>query len=367
MDQKFDMELPEISMPDPEDMVKSEPEVEADKKPTAIRFAFVGLGQAGGKMANEFYRLGYGKVIAINTAQNDFAGLQIPTKKQLLLGDGAGAGKDPAKGQEAVRKHTQDILSLMSRAFGDEVDRIIVCASAGGGTGAGGVMTMAEIAQQYMTSIQREKRVGVLLALPKDSEKGLLQKHAADLMENLFSRKDLAPLILVDNEQISKQWPSASVAQVFDLANKNVCGLFDIFNTLASRASQYSAFDKADLSAVLNSGAICFGATQMKQIESAQAISDAIRNNLTKGILVEGVDLTTCTAGAGVFVGSQELLHSLPSSHTDHAFKTLAGVMGAPDKVFQGIYDTTKDSLFLYTICGGFSLPQKRIEKMRKG
>lgn len=373
-EQNFDLDLPDISVPDPEVMVKAEPEVEEDQKKTAIKFGFIGLGQAGGKIANEFYRLGYRRVVAVNTARNDFSGLDIPTKKHLLLGDGSGAGKNPIKGHEAVDRQSEDILSLLNRAFGDQVDRIIILASGGGGTGCGGMERMIEVAQHYMASIGKptHRTVGALCVLPKDAEKGSAQINSANLMEKLFERaeNDLAPLIIVDNEQIARQWPNASIAQVFDLANKNICGLFDIFNTLASRESQYSSFDKADLSSVLDAGAICFGTTTLKHVSSAHEISDAIRQNLNKGLLVEGVDLTTSSSGAGVLVGSKEILDNLPSSYVDEAFKTLARVMGSDKKtitVHQGVYQTTKPSLFLYTICGGFKLPQKRLERMKRG
>jgi len=367
-------DLPEITMPDPEAYIRPEPEVEADLKKTAIQFGFVGVGQAGGKIANEFYRLGYRKVVAINTAKNDFMGLDIPAKRHLVLGDGSGAGKNPEKGSEAVKKQRDDILSLFKRTFGDSVEKIVILASGGGGTGCGGTLDMVDIARDYLKELGKnpDRAVGVLMALPKDSERGAAQINSAKLMEQLFERAktDLAPLILVDNEQIAKQWPNASIAEVFTLANRNVCGLFDIFNTLACRPSQFSSFDKADLCSVLDQGAVIFGTTTLKQIESAQAISDAIRQNLGKGLLVEGVDLTTATAGAGVLVGSLDILQTLPSSYVDEAFKTLARIMGADKKtltIHQGVFETSKPSLFLYTICGGVELPAKRLEKLKRG
>jgi cell division GTPase FtsZ len=368
------LDLPDITVPEPDAYLKQEPEVEDDLKQTAISFGFIGLGQAGGKIANEFYRLGYRKIVAINTAKNDFMGLEIPTRRQLVLGNGSGAGKNPKVGAEAVQKQREDVMSLLRKTFGAKVDKIIVIASGGGGTGNGGCLEMIQVAKEYMREIQKEpsRNVGALVALPKDSEKGSPQLHSAELMEKLFAlaEVDLAPLILVDNEQIAKQWASASITQIFDLANKNVCGLFDIFNTLACRPSQYSAFDKADLCSVLDKGAVVFGTTTLKEIDSASAISDAIRQNLTKGLLVEGIDLSTAKAGAGVLVGSHDTLQMTPASYLDEAFKTLARVMGSDKKtitVHQGIFETSKPNLFLYTICGGVELPQARLAKLKRG
>jgi cell division GTPase FtsZ len=372
--QSMAIDLPDLAVPEPESYIKAEPEVEEDKKQVAIQFGFIGIGQAGCKMANEFYRLGYRRVIAINTAKNDFAGLDIPVKRHLILGDGSGAGKDPAKGANAVEAQREDILSLIRRTFGDKVDKLIVLASAGGGTGNGGTLPMIQLAQDYMKELGKEasRNVGAVVALPKDSEKGITQINSAKLTEALFAKAevDLAPLIIVDNEQIAKQWPNASIGQVFDMANKNICGLFDIFNTLACRQSQFSAFDKADLCSVLDKGAVCFGATKLKEVASASAISDAIRTNLQRGLLVEGINLASSDAGAGVLVGPLEILNTLPSSFVDEAFKTLARVLGSDSKpitVHQGVFETTKPDLFLYTIAGGFDMPEKRIEKMKRG
>jgi cell division GTPase FtsZ len=310
--------------------------------------------------------------VAVNTAQNDFKGLDIPARRQLVLGDGAGAGKNPAKGADAVSGQREDVLSLLRRAFGDQVERIIICASSGGGTGCGGTPGMVQAAQDYMYSIgkSRENSVGVLVALPKDSEKGAAQIQSANLIESVFKMPGVSPIILLDNEQVARQWPNASIAQIFELANRNVTGLFDIFNTLGARESQYSSFDKADLNSVLDAGAICFGTTTLKQISSANEISDAIRNNLSRGLLCEGLDLASSKSGAGVLVGSKEILQSIPNSYVDAAFTTLARVMGSDRKtitVHQGVFETTKPSLFLYTICGGFDLPAKRLERMRRG
>lgn len=373
-EQPADIDLPDIQMPDPAAAVAAEPEVEADQKKVAINFGFIGLGQAGGKIANEFYRLGYRRILAINTASNDLTGLEIPKRRQLVLGDGAGAGKNPQRGSDAVRTQREDVLSLMKRSFGDQVDRILVLASGGGGTGCGGSIEMVRIAQDYMKSLGKSgnRTVGVLLALPKDSEKGASQSNAAGLVTELFelAKKDLAPLIIVDNEQIARQWPNSSVSQIFDFANKNICGLLDIFNTLAVRESQYSSFDKADLNSVLDTGAVCFGTTTLTQVGQSHEISDAIRQNLNKGLLVEGVDLSTSKAGAGVLVGSKDILNSIPNSFVDEAFKTLARVMGSDKKIItihQGMFETNKPKLFLYTICGGWDLPAKRLERMQRG
>ena len=61
----FDLGLPDIPMPEPQ-----EPKEEIkDKVDVAFKFAFIGAGQGGGRLAETFFELGYRRVCAINTAQ----------------------------------------------------------------------------------------------------------------------------------------------------------------------------------------------------------------------------------------------------------------------------------------------------------
>ena len=54
----------------------------------------------------------------------------------MCIGDG-GAGKDPAKAEKLFNGRKEDVLDFMRDSFGDDIDRIFVCAGAGGGSGAG--------------------------------------------------------------------------------------------------------------------------------------------------------------------------------------------------------------------------------------
>ena len=63
----FDLEVPDIPLPTaPEPEKEYEDEVEG-----AYKFAFMGAGQGGSRMAEAFYSLGYRRISVINTAQQD--------------------------------------------------------------------------------------------------------------------------------------------------------------------------------------------------------------------------------------------------------------------------------------------------------
>ena len=68
-----DISLPEIPLPtvqDKKDDIKDECDV-------AFKFAFIGAGQGGSRIAEAFYNLGYRKLSAINTAQQDLNTVKV--------------------------------------------------------------------------------------------------------------------------------------------------------------------------------------------------------------------------------------------------------------------------------------------------
>ena len=86
-----DISLPDMLIPAPvEEEKKNEIKDVCD---VAFKFAFVGAGQGGSRIAESFHKLGYRKLAAINTAQQDLNSIKLDNK--LCIGEG-GAGKDLA-------------------------------------------------------------------------------------------------------------------------------------------------------------------------------------------------------------------------------------------------------------------------------
>ena len=63
-----DISLPDIPMPtaEPEQVKEIKDEIDV-----AFKFAFVGAGQGGSRIAETFHQLGYRKVAVLNTAEQD--------------------------------------------------------------------------------------------------------------------------------------------------------------------------------------------------------------------------------------------------------------------------------------------------------
>ena len=122
----MDIDIPDIPIP------SAEPEEKAveDTFKSAFKIAVVGVGQGGGRLAETFWKIGYRRVLCINTASQDLSSIRIPEENKLLIG-GQGAGKNPAKAKEIFRSNYEDILDFCRKHFTGGFDRVLVCIGAG--------------------------------------------------------------------------------------------------------------------------------------------------------------------------------------------------------------------------------------------
>ena len=158
-------------LPESPDQAKPSHIVDDFAYPVGFKFAFVGVGQAGGRIAKTFQELGYQRVCAINTAMSDLSELKtFPDQSKLALGSQQGAGKEPAVAAAIAKDKDEDIFDLYTRALGPEVDYAFICLSGAGGTGAGIFAKAAAVAKKFMLAQKRPNRVGCIMAMPKDAE-----------------------------------------------------------------------------------------------------------------------------------------------------------------------------------------------------
>jgi len=366
----------DFDLPDIEDLSSGQSgiAVEEDTKLLAVKFGIIGAGQAGSRMVDTFYSLGYRRVCAINTTAQDFLGLELPVNRQLVLTTKGGAGKDQGQGQEAVEKGSESVFNLMRASFGDDIDRIMITSSLGGGTGSGGILPLIKKAVRYMEEIGKEPKIGLIVALPKKSEGGKAQSNAYLAMQKikvLLETKEISPCVIVDNDVIQNMLGAVSAKSFWQVANKQILGLFDVFNILAAQKSSYVTFDRADYTTMLESGLITFGSTKLLSYEKDTDLSDGLRLNLERTMLTE-VDLTKSTHLAAILCAPEKILSLLPQSHIDLAFSTLERILQGENRSFtihQGVYESSRNGIYCYTMAGGFPIPEKRlaIMKMRGG
>ena len=363
------------------DLEQYEPNIEEetgvkDNINGSTRYAWLGGGQCGGRLVKSFYDLGYKKVLAVNTTHHDLDLLEIPGQQKFLMDMGEkGAGKDMERGEKAVNRYQQEILHLARQTFSTQVDHIMVCFGAGGGTGSGSVNGLIEIAKRYARYIglkNPNKKVGVVMTLPTVGEASspLVAENAykvAMRLSELASAGAISPLIIVDNEKINKLYTGLTVKSFWPSINNTVAGLFDIFNRISALSSQYIAFDPVDYNSIMESGGCTImGLTKVKGFDDKFEISEAVKKNLQKTLLADGFDLSTARLAGCIFVGGKRLMNEVGGlqDNINYAFDVLSEIAGRAT-IHRGIYEDDRECLRAYTIIGGLDSPKARLEGLR--
>lgn len=361
-----DISMPDIPIPTPQSEQKVEDKVKDDCH-VAFNFAFIGAGQGGSRIAESFGQLGYRKIAVINTAQQDLNTIKLDNK--LCIGDG-GAGKNPDLAESLYVDRKEDVLDFMYDSFGESIDRIFICAGAGGGSGAGTVCPLIETAQEMQRAIKAPtEKVGVILALPKHSEGKKVNANAYATLAKVWDYVEqgiVSPLVILDNEKINKLYPGLPVGPFWKTANMSIAGLFHLFNHTASKDSSYSAFDSNDYKQVLDTGLIVFGAANIKDWSTPSSISKTVRDNLKNNMLSGGVDLSSGHSAGVVIIGGKNVLDELPQQNLDRAFDQFSRILRKGSVVHRGIYSGDKPDLTVYTAIGGIQKPIAKLEELKK-
>lgn len=385
IDDDFLVDVPDIPMPEENaglsvEVIRDEFYESEENPGTAFKFAFVGCGQGGSRIAESFYKLGYRRVCAINTTNQDLKGINIPESNKLVIGNNeGGAGKNPANGKRLAESSYDDIFDLLKRSFGTDFDRIFVCVGAGGGTGSGSASVVIDVAHDIARDCKKETKdsepiVGAIVSMPKLQEGGKVNHNAYYVLDNLFEMvgtdagklagRTLSPLVIVDNDRINKIYPNLSVSNFWEMANKNISSLFHLFNSIAIKDSEYTTFDKADFKDLLQSGVVSFGACPVKDWTQESGISLAIRNNLKNNVLVGGLDLSKAKSAGCIFIASADVLEEIPQDNLEYGFEGLSRTMQAGSVIHRGIYKGSRQGLIVYTLMGELGRPESRMQEI---
>jgi len=348
-------------------------ESKKDAFESAVQMAFIGAGQGGGRIAQSFYDMGYRRVCAVNTTQQDLASLTITD--QLIIGKNrGGAGKDPEQGKLAAKESYEEIMDLLMRSWGDGVEQMFVCVGAGGGSGTGSWPVLVRAMREFgdSTNIEKpvEKHLGIIMTMPKRSEGSRVQQNALIALKQaveLVEANKISTLIIVDNAKIHDLYPGLPVKKFWTVANQNFAAILHTFNLLAAKDSQYNTFDKADYRSVLRNGIMIFGMTRVEEWDGKEDISQAIRQNLTGSLLADGFDLSKANMAGAIVVAHDDVLEEVPMENIDYAFNSLSRALGNEGiTLHSGIYEWNKPGMMVFTIVSGLQPPQARFDELTK-
>ena len=335
------------------------------KRDRSLYFGVVGLGQAGSRIAETFYGLGYEGCV-FNTATQDLEHINLPESKKVFLPFAlGGAGKELDNGRQAVENNAQLIIDKLNANFDERQEMLILAVSGGGGTGSGG----AEAILGLLSTLG--KPICVIYVLPMESEDALSKHNSLVTLGKLAkmaSTDAITTLVVVDNSKIELIYPGLSKAEFWGTANNAIVEPLHLFNHLSSMPTPYDSLDSMDFGRIFTTGdCTIYGILRVEEYMETTAIAEAIIENLEAGLLASDFDLKDTRFGGFIITASPEVLKQLPAVNINYASHIISDVCDSPQLV-QGVYeaDTDDDAVRVYTLFSGLGLPAVRIENLQK-
>ena len=336
-----------------------------NRKERSINFGVVGTGQAGGRIAESFYKLGYVSV-AINTAKQDLSYINIPDDCKFLINYGlGGAAKDLSIGRDAaesVREELQEFFD--SKISESEVN--ILCLSLGGGSGAGSCETMVDLLSQT------GKPLIVMAALPMNTDDTQTKVNSIEtlaLLAKFSQTRRIQNLIVVDNAKIESLLADVSQLEFYGKANDIIVEPLDVFNTLSSMASQVKGLDSTEFSKILmdGEGLSVYGSFDVTNFDDQTAIAEAIISNLSGNLLATGFDIKQAKYVGALIVSNKSVAEKIPAVSINYAMSMIDEYCNSPLGIFKGTYviDMPENIVRVYSFFSGLGLPDSRVQQLK--
>jgi cell division GTPase FtsZ len=336
------------------------------KKERSLNLGVVGSGQAGSRIAEAFYKMGY-DVVVCNTANQDLKFIAVPDSNKLLLEYGiGGSGKDIEFGAAAAQSHRGEITQLINdKLLTSQVN--VLCLSLGGGSGAGSCQTLVEVLTET------GKPLVVLTVLPMDTDDTQTKSNALETLSKLAKmaqEKKISNLVVVDNAKIEAIYSGIGQMEFFQVANKAIVEPLDIFNTLSAMPSPVKAMDSMEWAKALcdGEGLSVYGELTVADYKEDTAIAKAVIDNLNGNLLAGGFDLKQAKYVGVMIVANAKVWKEIPSSSVNYAMALVNDFCSSPRGVFRGIYevDTPDNVVKVYSIFSGLGLPASRVDQLKK-
>jgi cell division GTPase FtsZ len=266
-----------------------------------MKVALIGVGQAGGKLAEALASHDLAKpavtgALAVNTASADLQPLRLET---LLVGaervNGHGVGGDNELGAEVMDADSTEVLDALHGRVTSRCDAILLAAGLGGGTGSGGAPVLArELSRVYDTPVY------ALGILPGQDEGALYQRNAGRSLKTLAREADAT--LLVDNDAWRKA--GESVDEGYAAVNDRIAHRVGLL-LAAGEGGSRTAESVVDSSEVINT--LRTGDLAAVGYASAAASDDATANlnaitSVARNALFTGTSLPDATDAASALL-----------------------------------------------------------------
>lgn len=284
------------------------------------KITWIGLGQAGGNVAQIAETKYNYSSICINTSKEDLSSLKN-IKYPIWIENGIGAAKD-----------RKSVIRLMSESIDDVVNKIntlvtgditIVVFSGAGGTGSGSSSFIC----RYLVS--QGKIVVPVVILPSNNESAKSHANTYDCLAELNQIDGIGGVFLLDNDNVEDK---------FSINNKFVADIDALLNL--NHSSQYGNIDEAEIRTLLS----CPGISVISRCSKTKSTASDIIQKWHNGIYAKIESKTAMYLG---------LSTSNRSLESDTLVKEFDGIFDT----FLGISESTSLAVLV-----GLQWPMRKIE-----
>ncbi|AFM40478.1 cell division GTPase [Desulfosporosinus acidiphilus SJ4] len=342
----------------------------------SINFGIIGLGQAGGKIADSLAACRLpGKnqstyqAIAVNTCLADLHALKnIPESQRVALPNyRLGAMRQPELGYAAINQPgvlDDLVLNRVPRVF-ENVDHVIVSAGIGGGTGTGGIQAVCEALAEKGYSVT------AMITLPRNLD-SVEEKQNANVflgtLQELMYNGLISSVIVVDNNLLYNRYVNHAKDSGIDMdwkivSNMEIVRIINEMNATTGLPSS-TTFDGAELTKILTSGGcVTFGKARISLPDSAlfETIALEISEILNSGYLAEYKNLSEARYAGVQLIMPPDLEFGPMMERTiiDELKKKMPTLLGT----YVGHAQVKgQNEILVYTVVSGMGLPGRAQE-----
>lgn len=330
----------------------------------SIEIAVIGVGQAGSRIAEVFYKKDYDAGV-INTSAQDLKFIDVPENNKLLLeGSLGGTGKDLDLGREIFEESDNTVAQFVDRVV-DGNNMVYLAISGGGGTGSSSVDTM--VPMLFETGLP----VGVIYVLPKATEDAQSKRNSIETLSRLAkmtTENMVSNLIVVDNARIEQIYANLSQSDFWQVANNAIVEPLHTFNSLTATASRFTSLDPSDFGKIISAGdCSIYGVMEVEDYMEETALAEAVIESLGGNMLASGFDISQARVGGVIISGPESALKQLPALNINYCFHMISEQTNGAS-IYQGVYssDSSEDKIKIYSWFAGLGLPKDRVESLKR-
>lgn len=317
-------------------------------------FGFIGVGQAGGSVADEAMKRGFHSV-AINYSRSDLNSLVNIQDKLHLVGT-EGVGKDRSAAAKHMKNNWESSIEFIKNTMEKpSVQVIFVVFSAAGGTGSGVAPILLELLNECLT----HKTIVAVPILPDNNEVLVNQMNSLELLDDL-SMPETCVLPLDNQMVLGKYEGKISESRLYKETNKMFLDLIEVLLNYTDRGSKISTLDRKDLNQLFDTpGIMTIAQTDLNEFTNEGKYFDKLHDDIQKSwnkSIFTPVEFENVMR-AGVILDVHEFL-------TEHvSYNELFNVFNnkMPLDLFKGHYDKGNMAI---TILGGLTWINERMKQL---